>query len=170
MNEIVLAGGCFWGIQKAFSSLRGIISTECGYANGDPRIVPDYRAVCSGKHGFAEAVRIQYDRIRLEDVLSAFFLLIDPTRADGQGNDIGVQYRTGIYWTDGGSAKIVKQVLEEQASRYEEFHTECGPLENWTRAEDYHQDYLDRNPNGYCHIPAWKLELVRDAIDLSGDG
>ena len=162
MSEIYLAGGCFWGLQKALTGIPGIVSTECGYANGDPHYIPDYMLVCSGRMGYRETVKVVYDPsvISLEDILSVFLYLIDPTQERRQGNDVGIQYQTGVYWTDPESAAIVSRVLAEQAGRYGEFHVEEGPLTQWARAEEYHQDYLVKNPQGYCHIPDWKIDYL----------
>lgn len=167
MSEIYLAGGCFWGTQKAMSLLKGVLSTECGYANGDPHFIPDYMLVCSGRFGYAEAVKVVYDEnvIGLDRLLSAFFMTIDPTQSDGQGNDKGIQYRTGIYWTDevtGMEATAIVSVLSQQ---YPEFHTELLPLSNFTPAEEHHQDYLDKNPNGYCHISSAVLNEIKDRFN-----
>lgn len=166
LSVIHLAGGCFWGLERALEDLPGIISTECGYANGDPHLVPDYMLVCSGRFGYRETVRVEYDPsvMDLRDLLAAFLFLIDPTQERRQGNDVGVQYQTGVYWSDHDSEEVVRQVLSREASRYPEFHVECGPLTQWARAEDYHQRYLDRNPGGYCHIEPWKMATVRDLL------
>jgi methionine-S-sulfoxide reductase len=164
MSEIYLAGGCFWGVEKAMSLLRGVTSTQCGYANGDPHLIPDYMLVCSGRYGYAEAVRVEYDPgvVDLDRILLAFFMIIDPTQKDRQGNDRGIQYRTGIYWTDDGSGLVVREIVSRLAPRFREFHTEAKPLENFTPAEDEHQRYLDRNPGGYCHIsPDAMAEISR---------
>jgi methionine-S-sulfoxide reductase len=160
---IYLAGGCFWGLEKVFSSVPGVTDTECGYANGYNRLIPDYMTVCSGKFGYCEAVRVRYDPeiISLERILDAFFAVIDPTLLNRQGNDRGIQYRTGIYWADEQSGKVVSAYVEKIKKRYDEFYTEAGPLENFFEAEDYHQDYLDKNPDGYCHISHQEMEHVR---------
>ena len=161
-REVFLAGGCFWGIERAFEGMRGVVSTECGYANGDPRFEPDYMLVYSGRFGYREAVRVVYDpsETSLVDLLHAFFFLIDPEQERGQGNDIGVQYRTGVYWNDPSDEEVVVAVFESERPRHREFHTEAGPLTHWTPAEEHHQRYLDRNPGGYCHIPVWKIEML----------
>ena len=165
-RTIHLAGGCFWGLEKAFEDLSGILSTECGYANGDPHLEPDYMLVCSGKFGYRETVRLEYDpgAISLEDILSVFFFLIDPTQVMRQGNDIGIQYQTGVYWSDPDSESVVRRVFSDQESRHDEFHVEMGPLTQWFPAEAYHQRYLDRNPGGYCHIPVWKMVAIRELV------
>lgn len=172
MTAIHLAGGCFWGVQDVFSRIPGVIGTECGYANGDRHYIPDYMLVCSGRMGYREAVKVEFDPslISLEDILAVFFLIIDPTQERRQGNDIGVQYQTGVYWSDRESEDVVRRVFAAQEARYDEFHVEMGPLEYWTRAEDEHQDYLARNPTGYCHIPVWKRELVNEVMRHSRMG
>ncbi len=160
---IYLAGGCFWGLEKAFSLIKGVTGTECGYANGYDKIVPDYMTVCSGKFGYCEAVKVCYDPdvISLERLLDAFFMVIDPALLNRQGNDVGVQYRTGIYWTDELSGKIAEAYVNEERKKHPEFHTEAGPLQNYFPAEEYHQDYLDKNPGGYCHISREEMEHIR---------
>ena len=163
MTEIFFAGGCFWGVQKAMSLLDGIISTECGYANGDLHLRPDYMLVCSGKFGYAETVRVVFDpdKLSMRKLLDAFFMIIDPTKLNRQGNDVGIQYRTGIYWTDDAVGEEVREIVSHISGRYEPFCTELCRLSNFTRAEEYHQDYLDRNPNGYCHISSTTMERIR---------
>lgn len=162
MSEIYLAGGCFWGVEKAMSVLDGVVSTQCGYANGDRNLVPDYLLVCSGRFGYAECVRVEYDpeRVSIDKVLKAFFMVIDPTKKNRQGNDVGTQYRTGIYWTDDTTAERVRSYVSEYARGFSEFYTETMPLSNFTPAEDNHQKYLDRNPNGYCHIPYSTIQEI----------
>ena len=166
MSVVHLAGGCFWGLERALEGIPGIVSTECGYANGDPHYIPDYMLVCSGRFGYREAVRVGYDPsvLSLEDLLAVFLFLIDPTQERRQGNDVGIQYQTGVYWSDPQSEATVREVLLREAPRYPEFHVECGPLTQWTRAEEYHQRYLDRNPGGYCHIEPWKMEMARELL------
>ncbi|NLU45652.1 MAG: peptide-methionine (S)-S-oxide reductase MsrA [Euryarchaeota archaeon] len=161
ISVIYLAGGCFWGLEKAFAGIHGVTDTECGYANGRGGAVPDYATVCSGRFGYKEAVRVEYDSrvIGLERLLFAFFSVIDPGSADRQGNDRGVQYGTGVYWIDEDSAAAVVSYVDAERLRHKVFRTEIGPLENFFPAEPEHQDYLDRNPGGYCHIP-W--EMIRD--------
>ena len=162
LKEIYLAGGCFWGVEKAMSLLDGVVQTECGYANGDSLLRPDYLLVCSGKFGYAEAVKVVYDSndIDLNKILKAFFMIIDPTKLNRQGNDIGIQYRTGVYWTDEDSGRIVVEILTKLSERFDEFYTEASPLFNYTAAEEYHQKYLDRNPRGYCHIPPMVMDDI----------
>jgi len=166
---IYLAGGCFWGLEKVFSVIRGVTDTECGYANGYKLIIPDYMTVCSGKFGYCEVVRVCYDPqiVSLERLLEAFFMVIDPTLLNRQGNDRGIQYRTGIYWSDEAAREAVTSYVKKEKEKHGEFHTEAVPLENYFPAEDYHQDYLDKNPSGYCHIPRDEIEDIRRTF--SGD-
>ena len=155
MNKktIYLAGGCFWGCQKYFDMLDGVLATEVGYANG-PTANPTYEQV---KHhsGHAETVRIAYDadRLPLSDLLEAYFRVIDPTSVNRQGEDEGVQYRTGIYFADPADEPVARAALKKLAGGYDRpIAVELKPLENFYSAEEYHQKYLEKNPNGYCHI------------------
>lgn len=154
-KEIVLAGGCFWGTEHFFKQFPGILNTEVGYANGQGSC-PSYQQVCSGVGDFAEAVKITYDpeKIHLAQILYEYFQIIDPFSVNKQGNDIGRQYRTGIYYENAGDKKVIDAIIAfavKQAGR--ELAVEVLPLKNFYPAEDYHQDYLVKNPGGYCHIP-----------------
>ncbi|MBQ5951774.1 MAG: peptide-methionine (S)-S-oxide reductase MsrA [Lachnospiraceae bacterium] len=158
MKEIYLAGGCFWGVQKYFDQFEGITATEVGYANGGTA-APSYQDVCAGS-GHAETVRITYDPavITLESILDKYFLVIDPTSVNRQGGDSGIQYRTGIYFTDDADMPVVQAYIAEEQKKYEKpIAVEVGPLEAFYSAEEYHQKYLDKNPGGYCHIPRHML-------------
>ena len=167
MKTIYLAGGCFWGTQKYFDQFEGVVSTEVGYANG-PDKAPTYQEVCADS-GHAETVRIEYDEnvISLSEILDHYFLVIDPLSVNRQGHDEGIQYRTGIYWTEEDQLPEIRAVYraeEEKAGAklYEakeaaagaKFAVEVEPLKNFFSAEEYHQKYLDKNPGGYCHIPS----------------
>ena len=154
MQTIYLAGGCFWGVQKYFDQFDGVLATEVGYANG-PEEAPSYRDVCNGS-GHAETVKIEYDPevISLTDLLGYYFMVIDPLSINRQGNDRGVQYRTGIYYTDESQLPEIKTVYKEQEEKAgAKLAVEMEPLKNFYTAEEYHQKYLDKNPGGYCHIP-----------------
>ena len=154
MQTIYLAGGCFWGVQKYFDQFDGVLATEVGYANG-PEEAPSYRDVCNSS-GHAETVKIEYDPevISLTDLLGYYFMVIDPLSINRQGNDRGVQYRTGIYYTDESQLPEIKTVYREQEEKAgAKLAVEMEPLKNFYTAEEYHQKYLDKNPNGYCHIP-----------------
>lgn len=164
IKEIYLAGGCFWGMQAYFEQLAGVSATEVGYANG---IVenPTYEMVCKGTTGFAETLRIQYDAsiLALPFVLSLYYDVIDPTSYHRQGNDIVEQYRTGIYYTDTSDLSLIEASLRELAGKYkEEIAVEIKPLKNFYAAEEYHQEYLRKNPGGYCHISKDKIQAVRN--------
>ena len=152
-KEIYLAGGCFWGIDEYFSRIPGVVATESGYANGSTAN-PSYEEVCHGS-GHAEAVRVRYDpeRVALEVIVRQLFKVIDPTSRNRQGNDRGVQYRTGVYYTDEADLPVLRQVFaDEQIKYHQPIVTELMPLESFYPAEEYHQDYLKKNPGGYCHV------------------
>lgn len=154
MKRIVLGGGCFWGVEEFFSRINGVMNTEVGYANGRTEN-PTYEDVCYGNTYFAEVCLIDYDEniISLEELLNKFWSIIDPTTLNRQGNDIGSQYRTGIYYVDKADEEIIiKSVDNLQKNYIKKIATEIKPLENYYKAEEYHQRYLKKNPNGYCHI------------------
>lgn len=154
MKEIYLAGGCFWGVDEYMSRVEGVIETESGYANGHTEN-PSYEEVCTGNTRHTEIVYVKFDEniIFLEELLNKFWNIIDPTVLNRQGPDIGTQYRTGIYYVDEEDLDIINKTLEEQQKKYsEEIVTEIMELESYYPAEEYHQDYLKKNPGGYCHI------------------
>ena len=154
METIYLAGGCFWGMQKYFDQFDGIVETEVGYANG-PDTAPTYQDVCSDS-GHAETIRIVYDenRISTEQILDAYFRVIDPVSVNRQGHDEGIQYRTGIYYSDEKQLLEIRKVYaREEEKAGQKIAVEMKPLRNFFPAEEYHQKYLDKNPGGYCHIP-----------------
>ncbi len=174
MKELYLAGGCFWGIEHYLRQIRGIEATEVGYANGDPAAVltpasPTYKEVCSDKTGFAEAVHVTYDPavISLRFLAQLYFKAIDPTSINQQGEDHGTQYRTGIYYTEPADRATLQQVFEEEQHRCPHpIAVELLPLTNFFPAEDYHQDYLLKNPNGYCHLPPALFLYAKEANAL----
>lgn len=154
MKNIVIAGGCFWGVEAYYGQLKGILNTEVGYANGKTEN-PTYQAVCSHLTGHAEVVKIEYDPsvISLDDLLERFFRIVDPTAWNRQGPDVGDQYRNGIYFTDPEDEAVIKAYVDKQRPKYSDLIvTEIEPLKYYYKAEDYHQKYLQKNPNGYCHI------------------
>ncbi len=153
MQMICLAGGCFWGMQKFFDQFPGVEETQVGYANGPDR-APSYQEVCRDS-GHAETVRIAYDpaRIPLTELLGYYFMAIDPLSVNKQGEDEGIQYRTGVYYTDPGQLEVIRSVFREQEARLgAPLAVELAPLANFFPAEEYHQKYLDKNPAGYCHL------------------
>lgn len=153
-REIYLAGGCFWGTEAYLGKLPGILETEVGYANS--RMAdPTYEDVCQGGTDAAECVRVRYDAdiIPLPLLLDAYLRTVNPTSVNRQGNDRGTQYRTGIYWTDGADAPVVREKLAELQRRLDApVAIEAAPLESFYPAEQYHQKYLKKNPMGYCHV------------------
>jgi peptide methionine sulfoxide reductase msrA/msrB len=159
-KEIWLAGGCFWGVEAYMSRVYGVRDATTGYANGNSQN-PTYEDVCYGHSGHAETVYVTYDpsRVDLKTLLKAYFKIIDPTSRNKQGNDVGSQYRSGIYYKDPLDLDIIKEVIqEEQKNHNKPIVTEVLPLANFANAEEYHQDYLEKNPNGYCHIDFSNLE------------
>ena len=166
MKSIYLAGGCFWGMQKFFDQFEGVLYTEVGYANG-PDEAPSYQEVCAGS-GHAETVRVVYDeeKLSLPKLLEYYFMVIDPLSVNRQGNDAGIQYRTGIYYTDDGQLEEILPVFaQEQEKAGAPLAVELKPLENFFSAEEYHQKYLDKNPGGYCHIPRKHFSLPQPAAE-----
>ena len=154
MKTIWLAGGCFWGMQKFFDQFEGVLRTEVGYANG-PDKAPSYEEVCADS-GHAETLRIDYDEdlISLTELLKYYFMVIDPLSVNRQGHDEGVQYRTGIYYTDETLLPEIRAVWQAEEEKVgAKLAVELEPLRNFFSAEEYHQKYLDKNPGGYCHIP-----------------
>lgn len=169
MKTIYLAGGCFWGTEHFLSLVHGVIKTEVGYANSN-KPHPTYKEVCTGKTGAAETVKVIYNpkEISLPFLLNLYFQTIDPTSLNKQGNDRGTQYRTGIYYTDPSERSIIETSLEALQKKYSKpLAIEVGPLENFYPAEEYHQDYLDKNPGGYCHINPGLFKLAREVRDTT---
>ena len=154
-KEIYLAGGCFWGTQHFLKQINGVVSTQVGYANGSlPN--PTYQEVYTDKTGHVETVKVCYNPnvVDLEMILDLYFKTIDPTIEDQQGADIGTRYRTGIYYTDDEDLGVIEDVCKRISLQYiRPLVVEVERLECFYFAEEYHQDYLDKNPGGYCHIP-----------------
>jgi len=154
MKEIYLAGGCFWGLQAYFDLKDGIEETVVGYANGKT-LNPTYEQVCNNTTGYAETVFLKYDenKISLEKILEFFWKVIDPISLNKQGGDKGTQYRTGIYFIDDNDEIVINKSLQNEARNFiKQIVTEVEKLKNFYPAEEYHQKYLEKNPNGYCHI------------------
>lgn len=154
----VLAGGCFWGMEDLLRGIEGVLETEVGYAGGATE-APSYQTVKTGRTGHAESVRIVFDPARLSyaDLLEKwFFRMHDPTTKDRQGNDVGTQYRSAIFFTSPEQEKVARSVIERVNARSvwkAPIVTEVVPAGPFTAAEDYHQDYLEKNPGGYtCHF------------------
>lgn len=154
-KEIYLAGGCFWGVQHYFKQIKGITETTTGYANGNIKN-PNYQQVYTDTTGFVETVLVKYDNeiITLPSIIRCFFNIIDPTSKNKQGEDRGTRYRTGIYYSDKNDAAVIKEVYANEAAKYSvPLCVEMKQLKNFYAAEEMHQDYLDKNANGYCHLP-----------------
>ena len=167
LKEIYLAGGWFWGAEHYFKQIDGVVDTEVGYANGTTEN-PTYKDVCTDKTGFAETVHVTYnpDKVSLKFLLEMYFKAIDPTSINRQGHDTGTQYRTGVYYTDSTDEATISKVFDEEQKHIQgKIVVENLPLKNFYTAEDYHQDYLDKNPNGYCHLPQRLFEFARKAKD-----
>lgn len=165
LAEIYLAGGCFWGTEHFLKLINGIISTEVGYANGNTQ-KPTYQEVRYENTGHAETVKVTYNPevVSLSVILDLFFKTIDPTSLNKQGEDEGAQYRTGIYFTNESDLPIINAEIDKLSQKYSKpVVVEVKPLLNFFNAEDYHQDYLDKNKDGYCHIDPSLFELARKA-------
>lgn len=163
MKEIYFAGGCFWGTEHYFKQIKGVVETAVGYANGHTPD-PTYQEVYTDGTGYAETVKVVYDpqHISLELLADLYFHSIDPLSLNKQGEDEGTRYRTGIYYTDQEDLPVLKKVYDQVASQYDTpLAVELEPLRNFYTGEEYHQDYLDKNPTGYCHLPQALFEFAR---------
>lgn len=161
-SEIYLAGGCFWGVEGYFKKIPGVIDTEVGYANGNTSDT-SYEKV--GETNHSETVKVTYDsdKLSLQDILEYYFRIIDPTSVNKQGNDVGSQYRTGIYYTSENDKLIIDEIIRQVQKKYKEkIAVEVEGIKNFVLAEYYHQDYLDKNPNGYCHI---NINLANEPLE-----
>lgn len=154
-DTITLAGGCFWCLEAVYENVEGVSAVESGYANGHVD-QPSYEQVCSGNTGHAEVVQVSFDTgvISLREILEIFFTIHDPTTLNRQGNDVGTQYRSGIYFHRPEQERVAREVLAEvDAHHGARAVTEILPVRNYSRAEDYHQRYFDKHPNeGYCAV------------------
>jgi peptide-methionine (S)-S-oxide reductase len=165
IDTITLGGGCFWCLEAVYEKVDGVTAVESGYANGHA-VAPTYEQVCSGKTGHAEVVRVSFDttRISLREILEIFFTIHDPTTPDRQGNDVGTQYRSGIYVHDAAQERVAREVLAEvNAHHGGRVVTQLEPVSNYSRAEQYHQHYFENHPEqGYCaFVVAPKVEKFK---------
>ncbi len=163
MKEIYFAGGCFWGTEHYFKQIKGVVETAVGYANGHTPD-PTYQEVYTDGTGYAETVKVVYDPqlISLDILADLYFHSIDPLSLNKQGEDEGTRYRTGIYYTDQEDLPVLKKVYDQVASQYDTpLAVELEPLRNFYTGEEYHQDYLDKNPTGYCHLPQALFDFAR---------
>lgn len=166
-KDIYLAGGCFWGTEHYFKQIEGVVETEVGFANGHTEN-PTYKEVYTDETGYAETVHVKYNPnvVSMEFLLQMFFKAIDPVSLNKQGHDEGMRYRTGIYYTSAEDLPVIEQVYaEEQRHHDQPLAVEKQPLENFYTAEEYHQNYLDKNPDGYCHLPLSLFEFAKKAKD-----
>lgn len=162
LKTIYFAGGCFWGVEAYFARIYGVADTVSGYANGTGEN-PSYEEVIQGDKAFVETVKVTYDpeRVSLEELIEHLFSVIDPTSENKQGNDVGIQYRSGIYYDEAMDATTVEEAIKKEQQQYDKpIVTEAEPLQNFYLAEEYHQDYLVKNPNGYCHINLQTLDTL----------
>lgn len=165
IEHATLAGGCFWCLEAVYEQVDGVVAVESGYSNGQVEN-PSYEQVCSGRTGHAEVVRVSFDadRISYREILEIFFAIHDPTTLNRQGNDIGTQYRSGIYVHDADQARVAREVLAEaDAAHGGKVVTEVQPVANYWRAEAYHQHYYANHPEqGYCaFVVGPKVEKFR---------
>ena len=165
IEQITLGGGCFWCLEAVYEQVAGVVAVESGYCNGHVNN-PSYEQVCTGNTGHNEVVKVSFDsqQISLREVLEIFFVIHDPTTLNRQGNDVGTQYRSGIYWQSPEHEATARLVLAELQSHHGgRAVTELLPLQNYSRAEDYHQHYFANHPGqGYCaFVVAPKVEKFR---------
>ena len=168
MKEIYFAAGCFWGAQHFFAGVDGVKEAVAGYANGNGEN-PSYEEVYTDTTGFAETVRVRYDetRISLPQLTELYFTIINPLSLNKQGGDIGTRYRTGVYYTEKADKALIQPVFEAEARRLgAPLVVELEPLRNFYLAEERHQDYLDKNPEGYCHVPLKTFRYLRLYQDI----
>ncbi|MBQ8968884.1 MAG: peptide-methionine (S)-S-oxide reductase MsrA [Bacteroidaceae bacterium] len=165
MKEIYFAGGCFWGTEHFFKQIAGVVETETGFANGHTE-GPTYEQVYTDQTGYAETVRVRYDerQVGVRFLTRMFFRAIDPTSLNRQGHDEGTRYRTGVYYTDETERPVIQKVFDEEQTHYAApMVVELEPLRNFYPASEYHQDYLDQHPDGYCHLPLALFKFAREA-------
>lgn len=166
VEVIYFAGGCFWGIEKLMQSIPGVVEATSGYANGQADKLPTYSSVSTGQTGYRETVRVEYrpDLVSLDALVFAYFHVIDPTVKNAQGNDRGSQYQTGVYYVGETAKSTVERIAAIVRENYRDFFVEIEPLERFYDAEEYHQNYLDKNPGGYCHISKNEMSTISQMI------
>ncbi|MEW6706151.1 MAG: peptide-methionine (S)-S-oxide reductase MsrA [Pseudomonadota bacterium] len=165
VEHATLAGGCFWCLEAVYEQVDGVVAVESGYSNGQAE-QPSYEQVCSGSTGHAEVVRVAFDpqRISYREILEIFFAIHDPTTPNRQGNDVGTQYRSGIYFHSPGQEQVAREVVAQANQAHGgRVVTELQPVRNYWRAEDYHQHYYANHPDqGYCaFVVGPKVEKFR---------
>ena len=168
-RTVYLAGGCFWGVEKYLDLIPGVEATVVGYANGRTEN-PTYQDVIYRNTGHAETVRVEYNPhlVSLTFLLNLFYDVIDPVSVNRQGNDVGTQYRTGVYFEDSADEAVIRASIAELQKNYKRtIAVEVQPLDNFYLAEEYHQKYLDKNPSGYCHIAPSHFTAAQQAVDTA---
>ena len=164
VETIYLAGGCFWGVEAYMERIEGVVHASSGYANGNTEN-PTYEDVIYRNTNHAETVEVKYDpkKTDLTNILLYYFKVIDPTVLNRQGNDRGTQYRTGIYYTKDSQVEVIEKLVAKEQEKYKKpIVVEVLPIDNYYIAEEYHQDYLKKNPSGYCHI---NLDLAYEGVE-----
>ena len=167
-KSIIVAGGCFWGLQKYYSMVKGVVGTAVGYAGGNKKF-PSYEEVCSQITGHTEAVYIEYDPelTSIKKLLDHYFFIVDPTSLNFQAHDYGTQYRSALFYNDDEEKKLLKNYIDSIQKNYESpIVVELLPSSDFWPAEDYHQDYLYKNPYGYCHITHKHFRKIKDIDDM----
>ena len=171
-KEIYFAAGCFWGAQHFFAQVLGVKEATAGYANGHRAEAPTYEEVYTDTTGFAETVKVVYDaqKTSVQELVSLFFEIVDPTSVNRQGGDVGTRYRTGVYYTDAAERADIEPVFAQERNRLgersDELAVQLEPLRNFFPAEELHQAYVDKNPGGYCHVPLKTFRYLRLYQDL----
>ncbi|MEW6527422.1 MAG: bifunctional methionine sulfoxide reductase B/A protein [Spirochaetota bacterium] len=157
-EQVILGGGCFWGVEAYFKKVEGVIDTAVGYSGGTTQN-PDYKAVCSGTTGHAETVLVTFDPtiITLEKILKHFYAIHNPSTPNRQGPDIGSQYRSAIFFISDKQKHTIDEIVSKLKAKGIAVTTEITKAKNFYKAEEYHQDYLTKNPGGYCHINLNKI-------------
>jgi len=155
LKTIYLAGGCFWGTDAYMARVHGVGATESGYSNGNIPLPVTYEEVYTDTTGYAEVVKVDYDttRVSLGEILDEFFSITDPTTLNKQAEDVGTRYRSGLYYEDEEDISVLEAAIAKIQAKYETpVVTTIEKIADYQPAEEYHQNYLDKNPNGYCHV------------------
>ena len=163
-KELYFAAGCFWGARHFFADVDGVSEAVCGYANGQSDSPPSYEEVYTDMTGFAETVRVKYNpgKINPETLVRLFFTIIDPLSLNRQGEDSGTRYRTGVYYTSAEDIPLIEAVFKAMEAKFgAPLAVELLPLNNFFLAEERHQNYLEKHPEGYCHIPLKSFRYLR---------
>lgn len=167
-KTLIVAGGCFWGLQKYYSMVKGVIETTVGYSGGDKKF-PKYEEVCAEVTGHTEAVIIKYDpeKTNIPKLLDHFFFIVDPTTLNYQKNDYGTHYRSALFYNDNNEKKLIEDYIQNIQKNYKnKIVVELIPAKEFWAAENYHQDYLNKNPYGYCHITYKHFNRIKEIDEM----